>query len=147
MDEVSPQLLDLITEHHKDKEVFHMNNNNNNNNNRSCKERKLELRLAPPGVEDWSLHHHTTQNVNPTDDSRFSLGYFSQQPHTPWSSSRPSPSLDLQNAEKKLFSPSQKRYLIEKKKRKKANSLYFFFLFLFCNNYGWTFEAEDIHYS
>ncbi|XP_028778946.1 auxin-responsive protein IAA26 [Neltuma alba] len=121
-EEVSPQLLDLIP---KDQKEWHVNDtdeggrtqNNSSNNNKNkdkscCEERKLELRLGPPG-EDWSLNHDTTKN---SDESLLSLGYFSQQTQkisdSPWASSKASsflqfPSCSPQSMpEKKAFSSS-----------------------------------------
>ncbi|KAF7843404.1 auxin-responsive protein IAA26-like [Senna tora] len=51
-------------------------------------ERKLELRLGPPGADDWSSlnHNNKTKIANPSDDSLLSLSYFPQSP-SPWPSS------------------------------------------------------------
>ncbi|KAK4269310.1 hypothetical protein QN277_022484 [Acacia crassicarpa] len=121
-EEVSPQLLDLIP---KAKKEWRMNEEGRTQNNKNtkkdkscCEERKLELRLGPPGGEDWFLpHNHNTKN---SDESVLYLGYFpSQQTEkistSPWacsSSSKASsflqfPSCSPQSMpEKKAFSSS-----------------------------------------
>ncbi|XP_027342044.1 auxin-responsive protein IAA26 isoform X1 [Abrus precatorius] len=67
--EVSPQLLDLISnerEWHKSREE-----------GKCSEERKLELRLGPPGGEDWS-HSGKMKNSNTErEESLLSLGCFS----------------------------------------------------------------------
>lgn len=84
-EEMSPQLLDLMIPIDK-KEKWHMNRTEeqrrtliNKNDKPCCEERKLELRLGPPGGED-------------IDESSFSLGCFSSQQTqkistSPWPSS------------------------------------------------------------
>ncbi|XP_027342045.1 auxin-responsive protein IAA26 isoform X2 [Abrus precatorius] len=76
--EVSPQLLDLISnerEWHKSREE-----------GKCSEERKLELRLGPPGGEDWS---HSGKMKNSNTEREESLL-----------------SLELQNGDNKVFSPS-----------------------------------------
>ncbi|TKY48220.1 Auxin-responsive protein IAA26 [Spatholobus suberectus] len=58
--EASPQLLDLM----------------NRNEGKSSEERKLELRLGPPG-EEWSLGGKTKNNNTEREESLLSLGCFS----------------------------------------------------------------------
>lgn len=134
--EVSPQLLELIPNERE----WHIYNKSEG---KSSEERKLELRLGPPGgEEDWSLHDKTKNLNGERDESLLSLGYF---PHHatnknnnngfctkgssflhqfPSSSSSPQGNsmpvmgkdasqaacctkvVDLQNADKKVFSPS-----------------------------------------
>ncbi|PON88540.1 AUX/IAA protein [Trema orientale] len=144
-EEVCPQLLDLIPQNrewlvNRDKERSHG----------SSEEKKLELRLGPPG-QDWPLKGNNRER----DESLLSLGYFSPMASgthntsninnsgnqgsvlsfSPWSSSGkfqqqqgkapttsflqslpvakegsqpccPTKVVDLQNAEKKAFSPA-----------------------------------------
>ena len=146
-EEMSPQLLDLIS---KDRD-WHMNKDEEGFPSKSSEERKLELRLGPPG-EDYSMNN-IVKNFNREKESLLSLRYFSNnvcQSHklpasenlsgamlpSPWPSSntgykgKASPFLqfqsssqsmpvmkegskacvsslvDLQNEEKKAFSPS-----------------------------------------
>ncbi|KAK9280772.1 hypothetical protein L1049_003660 [Liquidambar formosana] len=70
-EEVHPQLLDLIS---KDREW--LVNRDKQRSHRSSEEKKLELRLAPPG-EDWTMKDNTKNNCRDRDESLFSLGYFS----------------------------------------------------------------------
>ncbi|XP_061359132.1 auxin-responsive protein IAA26-like [Gastrolobium bilobum] len=76
--EVSPQLLDLISNERE----WQMNRNEG----KSSEERKLELRLGPPG-EDWSLNDKMKKgNTEERDESLLSLGYLSTLPHAIMSS-------------------------------------------------------------
>ncbi|KAL5152499.1 Auxin-responsive protein IAA26 [Glycine soja] len=69
-DEASPQLLDLISNERE----WQMNKRNEG---KSSEERKLELRLGPPG-EDWSLGGKMkNNNTEREDQSLLSLGCFS----------------------------------------------------------------------
>ncbi|XP_028756201.1 auxin-responsive protein IAA26 isoform X1 [Neltuma alba] len=83
-EEVSPQLLDLIP---TDRE-WHENRDEERSHRKSSEERKLELRLAPPGEED--------DVARGRDESLLSLGYFSapinggraqKTASSPWASS------------------------------------------------------------
>lgn len=73
--EVSPQLLDLIPNERE----WHMKKGEGG---KSSEERKLELRLGPPGVEDWSLNDKM-KNTQTDHESLLSLGYYSpMMPHS-----------------------------------------------------------------
>lgn len=63
-EEGSPQLLDLIPQHRE----WHVNRDD-----QSSEERKLELRLGPPGEEEDYV-------VRERDNSRLSLGCYSNSP-------------------------------------------------------------------
>ena len=67
-EDVSPQILNLISKGKEEGRRSH---------NKSSEERELELRLGPPGEEDWS--HHNENKRERDDESALSLGYFSTQ--------------------------------------------------------------------
>ncbi|KAJ4842866.1 hypothetical protein Tsubulata_041910 [Turnera subulata] len=70
-DEACPQLLNLIP---KEREWF-----SKRGDERSSEEKKLELRLGPPGDQDWSrIREATTKTTvqRDRDESLLSLGYF-----------------------------------------------------------------------
>jgi len=69
--EVCPQLLDLIP-----KQGEWIANRDGERRHGLSEEKKLELRLAPPG-EDWSVKDNTKTNHRDRDESLFSLAYFS----------------------------------------------------------------------
>ena len=148
----------------------------------SSEEKKLELRLGPPGEDNWSIKE-ATKNIRGRDESLLSLGYFSSmksngkqsqkfpspEDHpvgsvfsSPWAkihhhnhqqqtkppsflqfsstapkslpviakeSSQPccTKAVDLQNAEKKAFSPSANKTVAPNSSQKRYSS---FFLFL-----------------
>ncbi|KAJ7951704.1 Auxin-responsive protein [Quillaja saponaria] len=71
-EEVCPQLLDLIP---KDREWF-MKKGSGSGSHKSSEEKKLELRLGPPG-EDWVMKDSSTNVNRGRDESLLSLGYFS----------------------------------------------------------------------
>ncbi|GMY34371.1 auxin-responsive protein IAA26-like [Fagus crenata] len=71
-EEVCPQLLDLIS---KEREWFV--NRDGERRHGLPEEKKLELRLGPPG-EDWSVKHNSkNNNQRERDESLLSLGYYS----------------------------------------------------------------------
>ncbi|XP_044496909.1 auxin-responsive protein IAA26-like [Mangifera indica] len=76
--EASPQLLDLIS---KEREWLMMGDGEGSQ--RSSEEKKLELRLGPPGGEDWSMNLKEPMKVSERDrhESLLSLGYFSSVPN------------------------------------------------------------------
>jgi auxin-responsive protein IAA len=69
--EVCPQLLDLIP-----KQGEWLPNRDGERRHGLSEEKKLELRLGPPG-EDWSMKDHTKTNQRDRDESLLSLAYFS----------------------------------------------------------------------
>ncbi|KAI9161842.1 hypothetical protein LWI28_021210 [Acer negundo] len=69
--ETRPQLLDLIP---KEREWLMMRESGERRHHGSSEEKKLELRLGPPGGEDWSLKDN---NNRERDESLLSLSYFS----------------------------------------------------------------------
>lgn len=71
MEETCPQLLDLIP-----KEREWLVNKDDRRSHGSAEEKKLELRLGPPG-QDWSnLRDNTSISHKERDESLLSLGYF-----------------------------------------------------------------------
>ncbi|XP_031255750.1 auxin-responsive protein IAA18-like [Pistacia vera] len=72
--EASRQLLDLIP---KEREWLMMGDGERSQ--RPLEEKKLELRLGPPGGEDWSMNVKETIKMSERDhhESLLSLGYFS----------------------------------------------------------------------
>ncbi|XP_015902428.2 auxin-responsive protein IAA26 isoform X1 [Ziziphus jujuba] len=70
-EEVCPQLLDLIS---KDREW--LMNRGEERSHGCSEEKKLELRLGPPGGEDWSLKDSSKSNRG-REESLLSLSYFS----------------------------------------------------------------------
>lgn len=69
--EVCPQLLDLIP-----KQGEWLPNRDGERRHGLSEEKKLELRLGPPG-EDWSMKDNTKTNQRDRDESLLSLAYFS----------------------------------------------------------------------
>lgn len=196
-EEVCPQLLDLIPKNRK-----WLVSRGEERSHGSSEEKKLELRLGPPG-EDWSLKA-TSKSNRERDESLLSLGYFSSmtsvnisnnisgnQTHkcsssdnpvgssltSPWASSgyqgkiqhtqqqaQAPPFLqfpskpqslpviakeasqacctkvvDLQNAEKKAFSPPSANTAVPNSSQKRCSS---FFTLAMCFS---IFCTEDIH--
>ena len=190
-EEVCPQLLDLIS---KEREWFV--NRDGERRHGLPEEKKLELRLGPPG-EDWSVKHNSkNNNQRERDESLLSLGYYSRMAsrthnnnsngcqtqmfaassENPWNSpsvyqhnqqqtkapsflqfpstpnslpvmsqETPQPCctkvVDLQNAEKKGFSPSSAKTAVPNSSQKRYfsfSSLMYIVLFL-------VFWTEDIH--
>lgn len=90
-EEACPKLLDLIS---KDREWLVERDEQRSHG--SSEEKKLELRLGPPG-EDWVFNENLQNNIRDRDESLLSLGYFSSMAssthntnngcQTPWSSS------------------------------------------------------------
>ena len=70
-EEACPQLLDLIP-----KEREWLVNRDGERRHGFPEEKKLELRLGPPG-EDWSVRDNSKNNQRQRDESLLSLGYFS----------------------------------------------------------------------
>lgn len=71
MEETCPQLLDLIP-----KEREWLVNKDDRRSHGSSEEKKLELRLGPPG-QDWSnLRDNTSISLKERDESLLSFGYF-----------------------------------------------------------------------
>lgn len=70
-EDACPQLLDLIS-----KEREWLVNRDGERRHGFPEEKKLELRLGPPG-EDWSVRDNSINNQRQRDESLFSLGYFS----------------------------------------------------------------------
>ncbi|KAH7565328.1 hypothetical protein ACOSP7_020349 [Xanthoceras sorbifolium] len=68
--ETRPQLLDLIP---KEREWLVMREGERSHG--SSEEKKLELRLGPPGGEDWSVAKNNNRELD--HESLLSLGYFS----------------------------------------------------------------------
>ncbi|GLU14422.1 hypothetical protein SLE2022_309940 [Rubroshorea leprosula] len=67
--EACPQLLDLIS---KEREEWQVRRDDG-----ASEERKLELRLGPPGEENWAQKDGSKNNNRERDESHLSLGYFS----------------------------------------------------------------------
>lgn len=74
-EEACPQLLDLIP-----KEREWLVNRDGERRHGFPEEKKLELRLGPPG-EDWSVKDNNKNNQRQRDESLLSLGYFSSRTH------------------------------------------------------------------
>uniref|UniRef100_A0A5B6YIP8 Auxin-responsive protein n=1 Tax=Davidia involucrata TaxID=16924 RepID=A0A5B6YIP8_DAVIN len=72
--ESCPQLLDLIP---KDTECLVKRDEERRDG--PSEEKKLELRLGPPGEEDWTIKDGTKSNSRERDESHLSLGYFSNK--------------------------------------------------------------------
>ncbi|XP_021294024.1 auxin-responsive protein IAA26-like [Herrania umbratica] len=71
--EACPQLLDLIPQQRQ----WHMKREDERRRG-SSEEKKLELRLGPPGEDNWSIKIDATKSNNKErDESLLSLGYFS----------------------------------------------------------------------
>ncbi|KAK6268113.1 hypothetical protein QUC31_012273 [Theobroma cacao] len=71
--EACPQLLDLIPQQRR----WHMKREDERRHG-SSEEKKLELRLGPPGEDNWSIKIDATKSNNKErDESLLSLGYFS----------------------------------------------------------------------
>ncbi|XP_057977433.1 auxin-responsive protein IAA26-like [Malania oleifera] len=88
--EARPQLLDLIP-----KDIEWLVNRGEERSHGCSEEKKLELRLGPPG-EDWNAKEHNRNKSREKEESIFSLGYFSNMHSvnhagtvlsSPWSSS------------------------------------------------------------
>lgn len=78
--EIHPQLLDLIPSERNwlvEKDFDH-NNNGSKRSHEHGDEKKLELRLGPPGVEDWSLSDTQKNYKSPEKASqkRYNLSFF-----------------------------------------------------------------------
>ncbi|XVE88807.1 hypothetical protein DITRI_Ditri19aG0098400 [Diplodiscus trichospermus] len=71
--EACPQLLDLIPQERE----WHVKREDERRHG-SSEEKKLELRLGPPGQENWSTKD-ATKNNRERDESSLSLGYFSSR--------------------------------------------------------------------
>lgn len=71
-EEACPQLLDLIPKN----TVWLTNRENKDGSRNSLEEKKLELRLGPPG-ENWSLKDTSKKNNIDSVESVLSLGYVS----------------------------------------------------------------------
>ncbi|EOY26941.1 PREDICTED: auxin-responsive protein IAA26 isoform X1 [Theobroma cacao] len=70
--EACPQLLDLIPQQRR----WHMKREDERRHG-SSEEKKLELRLGPPGEDNWSIKIDATKSNNKErDESLLSLGYF-----------------------------------------------------------------------
>ncbi|XWS16287.1 hypothetical protein CRYUN_Cryun34aG0072100 [Craigia yunnanensis] len=70
--EACPRLLDLIPQERE----WHVKREDERRL-RSSEEKKLELRLGPPGEDNWSIKEATKNNSREKDESLLSLGYFS----------------------------------------------------------------------
>ncbi|XWS18943.1 hypothetical protein CRYUN_Cryun32bG0088300 [Craigia yunnanensis] len=70
--EACPQLLDLIPQERE----WHVKREDERRHG-SSEEKKLELRLGPPGEDNWSIKDATKNNNRERGDSLLSLGYFS----------------------------------------------------------------------
>ncbi|XVF24895.1 hypothetical protein REPUB_Repub13aG0167100 [Reevesia pubescens] len=70
--ETCPQLLDLIPQERE----WHVKREDERRHG-SSEEKKLELRLGPPGEDNWSIKGTTKNNNRERDESLLSLGYFS----------------------------------------------------------------------
>ncbi|XVE52020.1 hypothetical protein DITRI_Ditri02bG0086900 [Diplodiscus trichospermus] len=66
-----PQLLDLIPQERE----WHVKREERRDG--SSEEKKLELRLGPPGEDNWSIKEACKNNTRESDESLLSLGYFS----------------------------------------------------------------------
>ncbi|KAK2971124.1 hypothetical protein RJ640_008548 [Escallonia rubra] len=72
MEGYSPQLLDLIPKERK----WLVQRDEEEGKHGASEEKKLELRLGPPGQEeDWTRKNNSTRRIN-DERSLFSLGYF-----------------------------------------------------------------------
>ncbi|XVF26854.1 hypothetical protein REPUB_Repub14bG0055300 [Reevesia pubescens] len=71
--EACPQLLDLIPQERE----WHVKRKDERRHGSS--EEKLELRLGPPGEDNWSMKEATKNNTRERDESLISLGYFSSK--------------------------------------------------------------------
>ena len=69
--EARPQLFDLIPQERES----HVKREDERRHG-SSEEKKLELRLGPPGEDNWSIKE-ATKNIRGRDESLLSLGYFS----------------------------------------------------------------------
>ncbi|KAF5453092.1 hypothetical protein F2P56_028030 [Juglans regia] len=70
--EVYPQFLDFIP-----KEREWLVNRDGQRRHGPSEEKELELRLGPPGDQDWSMRDSTRKNPGDKSESLLSLGYFS----------------------------------------------------------------------
>ncbi|XWS20220.1 hypothetical protein CRYUN_Cryun31cG0081300 [Craigia yunnanensis] len=66
------QLLDLIPQERE----WHVTREDERRHG-SSEEKKLELRLGPPGEDNWSIKGATKKNARERDESLLSFGYFS----------------------------------------------------------------------
>ncbi|XP_022721473.1 auxin-responsive protein IAA26-like [Durio zibethinus] len=70
--EACPQFLDLIPQQRD----WHVKREDERRHG-SSEEKKLELRLGPPGEDNWSIKEATKNNTRERDESLLLLGYFS----------------------------------------------------------------------
>ncbi|XWS11998.1 hypothetical protein CRYUN_Cryun37aG0052800 [Craigia yunnanensis] len=70
--EACPQLLDLIPQERE----WHVKREDERRHG-SSEEKKLELRLGPPGEDNWSIEDATKNNNRESDESLLPFGYFS----------------------------------------------------------------------